>query len=346
MTAIEATLVIGEEIGRGHFGRVHLGRDLLRERLAVKIMERADDETQEEWIARRTGLIEEGNSLHRANHQNVVQVFYLTNDQIGQGIHLTMEYCEGGSLEGPYKQGPIRSDVVRRIGKHACLGLASLHDRGMIHRDIKPGNILLDASGVAKISDFGLVTDDIVEGYAIAAGYRDHLPPEYYSDGVCSIRSDIWALGVTLYRLLHGHGWYSSQLRPRFIVPEGGFAQSLKWLPHVNDGWRRLIRRMLADSTDGRPSDMREVSRILGTIDISAPWDCQHSPLQTSWSRVLRGRNQKVELIQHSERLYSWSAVSESTGPSGRVRRMGGSNHIGRNQAERDLRNFFSDNHA
>src|SRR5690606_29051360 len=121
-------------------------------------------------------------------------------------------FCHGGSLEPAYRKGPIDDATVLKIAREVCLGLAALHDRGMVHRDIKPGNILLDRNGVAKVSDFGFVTDEIVEGYAAGAGYLDHLAPEYYSSGVTSTRSDLWALGVTLYRLLHGHAWYSSGL--------------------------------------------------------------------------------------------------------------------------------------
>lgn len=344
MTAVESTLIVGEEIGRGHFGRVHIGRDVLRDRLAIKIMERQEGEAEANWIARRDGLVREGHRLHQAAHANVVTVHYVTTDKGGQSIHLTMEYCPGGSLETPYKAGPMRHDAVRKFGKHICLGLASLHDRGMIHRDIKPGNVLISADNVAKVSDFGLVTDDIVEGYAAGAGYRDHLAPEYYTSGVCSVKSDIWALGITLYRLLHGHDWYAAQTKPRFLVKNGGFAQTLKWLPHISDGWRRLINRMLSDESAARPNDMREVSRLLGAINVDHPWTCDIGENQISWERIIGGRRQTVSYSRHSFRHYSWNAASQALTINGRNRQLGGSSNVSRVQAERELRAFFRAN--
>lgn len=344
MTQIQATLQIGEEIGRGHFGRVHIGSDATRERLAIKIMEQREDEDQEYWTARKNGLIAEGLSLQRATHANIVHVHYVTHAPTGDGVHLVMEYCEGGSLESHYKTGPMLASTVRKIGKDISLGLASLHDRGMIHRDIKPANILLGERNIAKVSDFGLVTDDIVDGYAEGVGYRDHLAPEYYEDHVCSIKSDIWALGVTLYRLLHGHDWYASQVPPRLVVADGGFANSLKWLPHVSDGWRRLIRRMLRDDPHERPNDMREVSRLLGDIDITDPWTCKIVSNEITWIRDKKTRIQTVRLVRHSERVYSWEADSKPISGAGRSRKLGGTYRIGYKQAEKELRAFFNAN--
>lgn len=344
MTEIQATLQIGEEIGRGHFGRVHIGNDAIRERLAIKIMEQREDEDEEYWTARKNGLIAEGSSLERANHQNIVHVHYVTHAPGGDGVHLVMEYCEGGSLESHYKMGPMLPSKVRKVGKDVSLGLASLHDRGMIHRDIKPANILLNTRGIAKVSDFGLVTDDIVDGYAEGAGYRDHLAPEYYEDRVCSIKSDIWAHGVTLYRLLHGHDWYAMQVPPRYVVSNGGFANSLKWLPHVSGEWRRVIRKMLCDNPHKRPTDMREVSRLLGAIDITDSWSCENTANQITWIRNHKARVQTVRLIRHSERVYSWESVSAPASGVGRSRKMGGENRIGYKQAEKELRAFFDSN--
>ncbi|QOD65801.1 serine/threonine protein kinase [Ochrobactrum sp. MT180101] len=342
MTAVEATLVLGEEIGRGHFGCVHIGSDLLRDRLAVKVMTRKEGEDEQVWIARRDGLVREGDRLHRAAHPNVVLVHYITTGRDGHEIQLSMEYCAGGSLETHYKSGPMNCADVRKFGKQVCLGLASLHDRGMVHRDIKPGNILISGEGVAKVSDFGLVTDDIVEGYAHGAGYTDHLAPEFYTAGVCSIKTDIWALGITLYRLLHGHDWYNAQVRPRFLVRNGGFAQTLKWLPHISDSWRRTIKRMLSDDSADRPSDMRDVSRLLGSITVDNPWACTVAENQISWRRNRQERIQTVQFNRHSSRSYSWSAFSASVAPNGRNRQLGGAENLNRIQAERELRSFFN----
>ena len=82
-------------------------------------------------------------------------------------------------------------------------------------------------------------------GYASHAGYSDHLAYELWHGVGTSVRSDIWALGMTLYRLIYGADWYARAVKPRFIIKEGGFADKLTWLPHVPKRWRTVIRKML-----------------------------------------------------------------------------------------------------
>ena len=86
--------------------------------------------------------------------------------------------------------------AVRKAGTEVLMGLAALHARQMLHRDIKPGNILIDTAGVALIGDFGLVTDDLLLGYGSQAGYGDHIAYEVWQGKGTSAKSDIWALGI------------------------------------------------------------------------------------------------------------------------------------------------------
>src|SRR5262249_50868481 len=138
-------------------------------------------------------------------------------------VHLVMEYCRRGSLQEVFERSPMNLAAVRKVATDITFGLQALHTRGMLHRDIKPGNVLLDESGVTKLGDYGLVTDNIILGYGSQAGYADHIAPEVWQGSGTSVRSDIWALGMTLYRLLHGAQWYSSSPTPRAVVPNGGF---------------------------------------------------------------------------------------------------------------------------
>lgn len=340
MTGLTSTLVIGEEIGRGHFGRVHSGSDGVRNQVAVKVLRQMPDESSEKWAARRVGLLNEGANLERATHRNVVAVYYVCEAKSGEAIHLVMEYCPGGSLDRAYQDGPMSPDTVLKISREVCLGLSSLHTRGMLHRDIKPGNILTDARGVAKLGDFGFVTDDIVDGYAAGGGYRDHLAPEFYSDRVSSVRTDLWALGMTIYRLLHGHAWYSASPAPRSVVAEGGFADRLKWLPHIGKDWRRFIRSLLNDNPAGRPSNANAALRALSQID-QCDWMTSVTVDGVVWRRSSRGRNIEVELTKTSPRKCSWSAVSYPQG-SGRRKTLGGDVGVTPNEADQALRLFFS----
>lgn len=339
MSDLTSTLVVGKEIAHGHFGRVHEGYDGIRQKLAVKALYPMKDEPPEKWAARKAGLLQEGANLEKARHRNIVAVHYLCHAKADDAVHLVMEFCDGGSLDAAYRTGPIPPARVLKLAREVCHGLAALHDRGMLHRDIKPGNILLDRDGTAKIGDFGFVTDEIVEGYAAGAGYRDHLAPEFYEDRVSSIRTDLWALGMTLYRLLHGHDWYARGPAPRALVPDGGFADVLEWLPHIDRKWRRVIRSLLNDDPSGRPENARALNRALAAIDPSE-WICVLEDSATTWTRDVDRRRIVVRLEKHNYRSYSWTAVSQPLG-KGRSRTLKSSGKIGYRQAEKELREFF-----
>ena len=140
----------------------------------------------------------------------MVQVYYIVKHEADDTLHLVMEMCDA-SLLSTFKSGPMRLASVRKAATDTASGLHALHSRGMLHRDIKPGNLLVKRNNV-KIGDFGLVTDDLIVGYGGNAGYLDHLAPEVLAGGPTSAKTDIWALGMTIYRLLHGQRWYEESL--------------------------------------------------------------------------------------------------------------------------------------
>ena len=185
------------------------------------------------WRARKADLLREGQRLSRATYENVVHVHHLLELPTEDAVHLVMEYCAGGSLQESFVRGPMPLFDVRRHSTQIAIGLQALHTRGMLHRDIKPGNLLIDTQRVTKLGDFGLVTDDLILGYGSAAGYLDHVAPEVHVGGPTSARTDIWALGMTIYRLLHGSTWYEKSPPPHLVIPDGGFAKRLRWLFHT-----------------------------------------------------------------------------------------------------------------
>lgn len=193
---------MGARISAGHFGEVFLAKDLVHGDVAVKVLERAATESAADWQLRRDGLVKEGQRLKQATHKNVVNVLHVLESETSDAVHLVMEFCSGGSLQAPYEKGPMTLRHVRKVATDVCFGLQALHARGMLHRDIKPGNLLLNSSGITKLGDFGLVTDNIILGYASQAGYADHLAPEIWHGSGTSVVTDVWALGVTLYRLI------------------------------------------------------------------------------------------------------------------------------------------------
>jgi eukaryotic-like serine/threonine-protein kinase len=214
----------------------------------------------------------------------------------------------------------------------------------MLHRDIKPSNVLME-NGTAKLGEFGLVTDNLVLGYGSQAGYGDHLAVEVWQGEPTSKKTDIWALGMTLYRLLHGAEWYSRSVEPRYIIVNGGFANTLKWLPHVPKRWRTVIRKMMADDPGKRYQNAEEVLAALGSLETGTNWDCTVEPDCVTWKAQKNDRLITVTWEKHSasKSKYSWRAESEPISGNGRTRTLGSSNgQISCADSEKALKEFFN----
>lgn len=343
MTRLHSNLQIGVCIGAGFFGEVFMGKDEVHGDVAVKVLRQRPNEPDLAWHMRKSGLLREGQRLKHANHTNVVQVINVLESPTNDEIHLVMEYCTGGSLQKLFEIGPMRTSDLRKIATGVTLGLQAIHARQMLHRDIKPGNILIDKNGIAKLGDFGLVTDNIILGYGSQAGYSDHLAPEVFAGSGTSIRTDIWALGMTIYRLLHGADWYSRGTVPRDVVGDGGYADTLRWLPHVPQRWRRVIRKMLQDDPHTRYQNANQVISAIAGLPIEPDWHCTVAPLEIRWKREVGERRIFVVWQKLSLRKYTWKAWSEPKG-KGNHRSMGDSaSPIGQAQSERELRTFFEE---
>ena len=334
-------LVIGAKIGNGHFGDVHLATDQVHGQVAVKIIAQGGT-PQADWDLEKQDFLKEAQNLAKATHRNIVQVHHLVENDTGDAVHICMEYCSGGSLQTQFEAGPMTLKGVRDVGNGVLLGLDCLHSRGMLHRDLKPGNILLDGTGRAKIADFGLVTDRLLLGYGSAAGYSDHLAHEVWHHQPTSTKTDMWAFGMTLYRLLHGKQWYDESPAPRFTIANGGFADSLKWLPHIPKQWRRVLRAMMADDPDRRTGTVGEAQKAFSRLPIDPAWSCTVTSTEVVWNREAKGRRHIVRWQRHSPRKHEWSAWTEPLG-AGIKRTVAGSNGVvGSGDAVKQLEAFFA----
>lgn len=333
------------QIGAGSFGRVFLADHPLHGRVAVKRLDRGPAESDVAWTARKATLLNEGHLLKAAEHPNIVRVLEVGESPDSNAILLVMELCEMGSAESLYKRGPSPIRRVRRILTGAALGLQAVHSRGMLHRDIKPGNILLASDGGAKLGDFGLVADNLLFGYATGAGYADHLAVEFFQTRRTSVKTDIWAFGMTTYRLLVGQGFYQTNLsRPSFSVPKGGFATHLPWLAHVPAAWRRFVRKAMNDDPDVRFRDATALFTALSALPDEPNWACRYQPDQVHWIRTVDMRKRIVVWNRLSARRHTWSAESVPKG-IGRSRKIGGSSGIiGTREVMDQLDAFFEEN--
>lgn len=342
MLGFRSGLQILNKIGNGHFGEVYLGQDEVHGRVAVKVLARDPFDSDERWANYKAGFLAEAQYLSKATHRNVVQVYHIVESIDGKSIQFCMAYCPGGSLQSAFERGPMTLAAIRKAGTEVLMGLAALHAREMLHRDIKPGNILIDAARVAQISDFGLVTDDLLLGYGSQAGYSDHIAYEIWQGRGTSTKSDIWAFGMTLFRLLHGKVWYEEAPNPRDIVRDGGFANTLKWLPHVPKSWRRVVRKMLNDDPTARYQTAGQVLEALSRLPTSPAWSTTVTSDLVRWEQRSSKRLNLVEWKRHSARKHQWTAWSEPLG-AGRKMTLGDSGGIvGNRQAITELEAYFN----
>jgi serine/threonine-protein kinase len=293
------------------------------------------------WPSYKDSYLAEAKYLAKATHRNVVQVHHAVEAQDGNSVVICMAFCAGGSLQTAYKSGPMTLFAVRKAATEVLMGLGTMHARGMVHRDIKPANILLNGTDEAQISDFGLVTDQLVFGYASQAGYCDHIAYEVWNGKGTSPRSDLWALGVTLYRLLHGETWYEEVPRPRHSVRDGAFADKLRWLPHIPKSWRRMVRRMLNDDDTIRYQNAAQALKALADLPVSPAWATSVQPDLIRWEQIKGSRRVVVEWRRHSAQRHEWEARSEPTGKGQNKRLKGSGAIVGRAKAAKGLEDFF-----
>ena len=261
-----------ERIGSGGMGQVFLcEHKLMRRRVAVKVLPtaKAEDQSSLERFYR------EARAVAALDHQNIVRAYDI--DQEDNLHFLVMEYVDGSSFQDIIKKsGPM--DVLRACHYMywSAIGLQHAHEQGLIHRDIKPGNILVDRQGVVKILDMGLArffNDDedlITKRFdENVLGTADYLAPEQALDShTVDGRADIYGLGATFYFLLTGG--------PPFI--DGTIAQKLIWhqnreprplktlRPEVPDGVVNIIKKMMAKDREARFQSPAELAATLG------PW--------------------------------------------------------------------------
>ena len=200
-------------IGRGGMGTVWLCRDsVLGRDVAVKQIGDFPGEPANE--TRRA--MREARSAAALNHPNAVAVYDVVDH--GGRPWLVMEYVEGETLSDLIaREGRLEPKAVADIGAQLASALHRAHERRIIHRDIKPGNVLIDRHGRPKISDFGIARghgDDALTQTGFVTGTPGYLSPELARGEDPDASSDVWALGATLYAAVEGRSPYPSQTNP------------------------------------------------------------------------------------------------------------------------------------
>jgi len=204
---------LDKRIGVGGMGRVWLARDeVLRREVAVKEVLLPETSTEDEAHELRQRTLREARAAARLAHSNVVRVYDVMYADDRPWI--VMEYVPSRSLAQVIKSdGPMRPDEAALVGIAVLDALCAAHAAGVLHRDVKPGNVLLADDGRVVLTDFGLATFDEV-GTAltqsgIVHGSPQFIAPERALDGTSTVEADMWSLGATLFAAVEGQSPYA-----------------------------------------------------------------------------------------------------------------------------------------
>lgn len=310
-------------LGHGHFGQVfHAFDRALKAEKAIKVLKTTDPATFLQGL-------KEAQILNRCNHKHIVSineanVFIVDNDR---RVVLDLEYIAEGSLESAMNTRWISvRDAVTYL-RGALIGLEHAHSQGFLHRDIKPGNILL-APNAPKLSDFGLATQPGPASYGSAQGYITHLPREYFTDHSTSVRTDIFAAGVTLFRATSNiSDWgavISSIPNVRRHIERGTLVGTIGFESYIPTIVQRIIRKACSPNPDDRYQTASAFRQQLDRLRFSVDWICNS---EFEWSGVsgsdsfeasVDDSNNRLTVKKNGRRLTdlcgSFSTLSEAVG--------------------------------
>jgi serine/threonine protein kinase len=267
-----------ERLGTGGTGTVYLGEhQVLCRRAALKVLPApfADDPAILERFRR------EAQAAAALDHPNVIHIYDFRQE--GPLHFIVMEYVEGASLQQLIgRRGALPIGVACEYIRQAAIGLQHAHEQKLVHRDVKPANLLVDSAGTVKVLDLGLARfepkgeDSITQLFnsGLVLGTADYLAPEQAINlhGV-DARADVYSLGATLYALLAGH--------PPFH--KGTIGQKLMWhqmkepdpvesvRPEIPAELAALVKLMLTKKPEERIATMAEVAKALEAWAVPAP---------------------------------------------------------------------------
>ncbi len=220
---------IVEKLGEGGMGVVYKAEDLkLKRFVALKFLHQ---QMRDEHAAQR--FIHEAQTVSALEHPHICAIHEIDETPEGQ-MFIVMPCYEGESLQKRIERGPLSIDETLEIGSQIASGLARAHEKGIIHRDMKPGNVLLTKDG-AKIVDFGLAkltTQTKLTRTGMTLGTVIYMSPEQARGAEVDQRSDIWSLGVMLYEMATGkppfRGEYDQALIYSILNEEPELATSVR----------------------------------------------------------------------------------------------------------------------
>ncbi len=258
-------------LGKGAMGEVYEGvDDDLGRRVALKVLGRKHQESKEF----KNRFLREGRSLAAMNHNNVVQVYFIGEFE-GRPF-LAMEFLDGYDIGAAIKKdGPLRPGDAAEVIRQASIGLGETQRAGVVHRDVKPSNLVVTKDGVVKVTDFGLakaLQEDLsITATGVFVGTPDYLAPEQAMGEDVDACADVYALGCSLFHMCSGYppfrkggadDHYTAVVRRHLKADRPVLKDEI---PEFDEELSDLCRRMMSRRPDVRP-DFDELVEVLGGI--------------------------------------------------------------------------------
>ncbi len=268
-----------ERIGDGGMAVVYAAYDpQLDRKIAIKVLRRSSS------TLTRGRLIREARALAKLQHPNVLQVFEVLERD--EDLALAMEFVQGEDLQAYFERDPPWRDVVR-VMLDAARGLAAAHQRGLVHRDFKPHNVLLDQQGRARVADFGLArldTEPVADSTAVTPtefeshtrltrsgtlmGTPAYMAPELFEGAPADERSDQFALCATMYRGLYRRLPFMGDSLPDLAA---AIAKGIPAEPSTPVAVPRAVRAVVLRGLSPEPSDrFPTVAALLAALERAA----------------------------------------------------------------------------
>ena len=262
------------QLGKGGMAEVFLAtQESLSRKVAIKVLRSVQDET----FSKR--FVKEAHMVASLNHPSIITIHDIDRLQDGR-YYLAMEFLPGGDL-ARHKGELFAPERALRIVRQIASGLAVVHDKGLVHRDVKPANVLFRGDGTAVLTDFGVAKDLDIDSeltqFGVAVGSPAYSSPEQAQCLPLDARSDIYSLGVILLELLTGSNPYRGGNYTQTVVNH--VQMEPPPLPDSLGAFRGLLARMLAKKPDDRFADCRALLAALDEVEFS---DLEETQVRTA----------------------------------------------------------------